>query len=291
MTELIRRVPRWYRWGLLALIPILLVFGMGLIGGDDVVPHLRTSTVYVPAYWHVGTSTPAALSYNGTVLLVRTDNNSAGGIGGTWTSSLAAIPYPTRLDIEMYDLGSGSSALTCTSAVVYGRNSLGVVVSETVTGIDESESLTNWAYESISKVVWAGCYQGTTTVTDSSDRLAIRTTDHLGLPQPIGANTDVISLCTRRFPMAVSVAAAATSTDAGGDYGAAERTLFAELVTLTDELRTDLTNVGSTTAMYCVPGSNYTVNTRYSTIDMAAEGATQLLSGQELYIRVRGRAW
>lgn len=120
----------------------------------------------------------------------------AGDPAPTATSTVGVLPYPARLDVRLVDGGSATvPALTCTSVTIVGTNAAGVLVTDVVSTITESESLTAEAFESVSSVAAAGCKAYGSV--DSSDVLRIGPSDHVALDKPIGSTSDLISVCTR----------------------------------------------------------------------------------------------
>lgn len=110
----------------------------------------------------------------------------------TWTSSIGAMPYPTRVNIEAYDASAGN-VVACTQAVVRGVDQYGRSVSETVSGIDESPSYTDHVYEKVESIALTGCTK--TGTSDTNDRIQALTTDNVGLLYPIASQADVIAVC------------------------------------------------------------------------------------------------
>lgn len=148
-------------------------------------------------YFNAATITLAGASVtNGTdgVIFAATVN---GDTTPAATSTVGVLPYPARLDVRLVDGGSATTvALTCTSVTLIGTTAGGNLVTETVTGIDESESLTSNSFEDVQSVSFVGCNSYGASA-DASDVARIGVSDHVALDRPISSTADLISVCTR----------------------------------------------------------------------------------------------
>lgn len=150
-------------------------------------PHYRTTetvAVRVPT-WAAASATQGT---DGVVVSV------APGVGVTTiaASTFAPPPYPGRLRVNTVDLaGATASALTCTSCQITGYNSLGVLVTETATIVDESsEALTENSYERVIAFSCSGCANFA-----EVDAIKLDSTDHIAVDLPIGGVEDVLAVC------------------------------------------------------------------------------------------------
>ncbi|NJN63661.1 MAG: hypothetical protein HC882_01465 [Acidobacteria bacterium] len=111
------------------------------------------------------------------------------------TTTFAPPPYATRLRINTFDTGSDSSALTCSSCVIGGFNSLGFQVSETVSTIAEATvNLTTNSYEEVNLFRCSGCANMA-----AGDTVVAASTEWLGLDVPIRRASDVDAVCFTEF--------------------------------------------------------------------------------------------
>lgn len=169
----------------LVLAALTVVVLSGAISESNLEPGLRQQTIVLESVSVPGTST-VSTTLGAYGMAVRASLASITNV--TWTSSIAALPYAARLDVRGYDMRSDST-VACSSVIISGIDALGVARVETLTSINEAESLTEYAYESVSRVV-AVCSGGST-----GDALAIRTSDHIALPRKVHYNTDVVAVC------------------------------------------------------------------------------------------------
>lgn len=119
------------------------------------------------------------------------------------TTSFTPAPYPARLNVQLVD-GGATAVLTCTSCSLTGYNALGVMVSETVSTIAESESLTANSYESLTAFSCAGCAN-----LSAEDSIVAVVSDHPAVDVPIASNavggsSDVIAVCKTELDVATT---------------------------------------------------------------------------------------
>lgn len=146
-------------------------------------------------YLNVATITVSATSVtvgtDGVIFATTLQSNAAP------SGSAGVLPYPARLDVRTVDGGTATTtALTCTSATIVGTTVGGTPISETVSTITESESLTLNSFESVSTVAFAGC-NSVAASADASDVARVGVSDHIALDYPIKSSSDIISVCTR----------------------------------------------------------------------------------------------
>jgi hypothetical protein len=122
---------------------------------------------------------------NGVVVAV-----GVASVTATTATEYGTPPYPCKLDVALIDISSNSSALTCASARIIGKNQFGDTVTETVLLVTETPQETVNVYESVSSVSAATCANGA-----DSDVLRLTCSNEIGLPYHLSAETQLLSVC------------------------------------------------------------------------------------------------
>ena len=169
-------------------ILLIAIAMMGLITPKNVSPELRTRAHIIPGFV-VFDATSVTGGSDG-VVFATTIN----GVTAPTTTSPASLPYAVRLDIRLVDGAAATGpALTCDSVALIGTNAIGLNVSETVSTITESESLTVNSYESLSSIIGANCLNGA----DAGDVIRVGVSDHVSLELPLNTTADIVSVCSK----------------------------------------------------------------------------------------------
>lgn len=165
----------------------------GGIGTNNVNTELRTDMLAVgPIY--VTSDSDLTAGQDGVIMVAPLGATAYNHV--TQTSSIAAFPFPCKVNYKIVDGGSNSGFLSCSSLTLVGFNQFGVPVSEALTGTSSvseastAKTTTN-VFESLSSVAATGCNSGGdgAITVSSSDILQLSCSLQVGLQFDI-KNTD-----------------------------------------------------------------------------------------------------
>lgn len=186
---------------LLILLSLFIAAPAFALGGNIdttmVGPELRTRDYTIPLmqFPTVGNHlTSGTILKNGLLVRATLDSNLN---HITWTSSIAAFPYPAKVNLYIADQNTTTIARFCTSTTIVGRDQFGFPRTETFTGtssISEFVRKSTYAYEALTSVSATGCSQGTT---DADDYFVVTLSGSVGLPVKITTTNAILSICFR----------------------------------------------------------------------------------------------
>lgn len=118
--------------------------------------------------------------------------------GVSWTSSIACMPYPAALRVLLLD-GNTDDTLACQSiyisgiaqdgsALVYSHSNL---AASGAPGLDETGVVTPQIFSRVDRVIAHGCGA----LGDSSDRLMVVVSGHIGFERPVKQLADFDGIC------------------------------------------------------------------------------------------------
>ena len=184
--------PAW-----IAIIAILIcvpLIASALIAPKHLGKALRTSTFWIPSFQlavvTANNSTDTTQDTNGVIAAIGLHDGTRPIIGPVWTSSIAALPYPSKLRVMLKD-GSNDSTLTCATVTIVGKDQFGVQKTDTLSTLTESVQTGARVLESVSRITAATCAGGEGT----DDTIQVSTSAWVGLPQKIRTACDLISVC------------------------------------------------------------------------------------------------
>lgn len=159
----------------------------GGLGTRNVNTELRTRTLVIPGIRPTA-SGDVTLGTDGVVALINPGINTH----VLTSTSIAALPYPAKLDVVGIDVGSNNgNTITCSSVTIKGFSQYGNPISETLTSLNETAQETTKVFESITGVT-AVCVNGGGATTDF---MRISASGEVGLGFDIKSADAIISLC------------------------------------------------------------------------------------------------
>lgn len=134
----------------------------GGIGTANVTTELRTDTLFSGVI-QVTTDADVTAGSDGVILVAPLASGATQYNHVTQTSSIAAFPFPCKVQYKIADATPNAGFMSCSSATLIGFDQFGNALSESLTGtssISETAKNTVNVFESISRVAVTGCNAG-----------------------------------------------------------------------------------------------------------------------------------
>lgn len=207
---------------LLLLCPNI-VFGQtgGGTGTKSVTTELRTARFIIPRIHFPTIGVPSTAVGSEGVIMRASLHSGLSHV--TQTTSIAALPYPAKLDVAIIDQDANGGAMYCPSLTLYGYDQFGNAINERFSGtssISEFPRETTNVFEQVTRVD-ATCNNGTAggVTTSANDMLRISVSGEVGLPFRITGPNAVLSVCiTDNSASGATVCYKPGSSDAAGVF-------------------------------------------------------------------------
>lgn len=105
---------------------------------------------------------------------------------GVTSTPIGAMPWPSRVGINLFDTGANSAALSCTGSTLTCVDQFGVTRTENTGAISETDTFSTTVCKEVISFVTTGCANGADT-----DAQVLYASRYVGLETKIKATTDL----------------------------------------------------------------------------------------------------